>query len=132
LDTFLNGTSQKTYMSQLPVATMQKFTTIAGQLLSKKAPLPTSLITSIGGVVISHLEDQVMILRWSPLFPTVSNENTSTAHKQNCGHVILTREQAYDAFTEWLITIVTRIIPCALLSLVETQPLCFLALQGDC
>lgn len=122
---------QTTTTGQLPVATMQKFTTISGELRTKRAPLPTSLITSIGGLELSHLENQVMILRWSPLFPTVSARYTLIAHKRNCSHVVLTREQAHDAFTEWLSTIVTRILPWALLSLVETQRLCFLGLQGD-
>ncbi|KAF8416944.1 hypothetical protein EV426DRAFT_624835 [Tirmania nivea] len=136
LDMFRDRIPQTTKVDQLPVATMQKYATIAEDLLSKKVPLPAGLIASIGGIMFSHLEDQIMILHWSPLFPSESAKNTSTGHQQNCSHAILKREQAYHSLTEWLITIAARIIPYALLQmhslLVETRRLCFLGLQGSC
>jgi len=125
-------------MVQLPVLTMQKFASLSGDLLSERKP-PTGLITSIGGLVFSHLQDQVMILRWSPLFSIISKKDSTLVHQSsgNYEHVVLTLKQTINALTGWLVPIVARIVPCTLLHmhshLVErAQEPCFLELQGDC
>jgi len=98
-------------------------------VLSGRIP-PATLVAGIGVLVFSHPEGRAIVLPWSPLFPkaAVSGNHGS--------HVILTREQAYEYLTEWLVTIVARVIPCTLRHLrsllVETQELCFQALQGNC
>ncbi|RPB27817.1 P-loop containing nucleoside triphosphate hydrolase protein [Terfezia boudieri ATCC MYA-4762] len=139
LDTTLrHKLSQAAEMAQLPALTIQKFASLAGDLLSERKP-STKLITSIGGLVFSHLEDQVMILNWSPLFSILSKKDSNKAHQNSDSykHVVLTLKQAIVALTEWLVPIVARIVPCTLLGmhslLVEhAQGPCFLALQGIC
>ena len=119
-------------MNQIPVATMQKFVSIAGDLLSRRIP-PATLVAGIGVLVFSHLEGHAVVLPWSPLFPMAA---VPGSQPQDGSHVILTREQTYEYLTKWLVTIVARVIPCTLRQLrsllVETQGLCFRALQGNC
>ncbi|KAF8431998.1 hypothetical protein BGX38DRAFT_1277007 [Terfezia claveryi] len=139
LDTTLrHKLSQAAEMAQLPALTIQKFASLSGDLLSERKP-STNLITSLGGLVFSHLQDQVMILKWSPLFSIVSKKDSTQAH-QNSGsyeHFVLTLKQTIAALTEWLVPIAARIVPCTLLRMhtlliVHAQDPCFLALQGLC
>jgi len=121
-----------TDVNQFPVAIIQKFASIAGDLLSRRIP-PATLVASVGVLVFSHLGGRAVVLSWSPLFPMAAAPGNQP---QDDSHIILTREQVYEYLTEWLVTIVARVIPCTLRQLrsllVETQELCFRALQGNC
>lgn len=88
--------------------------------------------------MFSHLQDQVMIFKWSPLFSIVSKIDSTLVH-QNSGnyeHVVLTQKQTIHALTEWLVPIVASIVPYTLVhmhSIIEcAQGPCFLELQGNC
>lgn len=122
-------------MTQLPVSSLQKFASLSGDLLSNRKP-PTNLITSMGGLLFSHLQDQFMILDWSPLLPIALAKGSTSAIPKDGNSVVLTLKQTCDALTEWLVPIAARIVPCALremyLLLIErTQGPCFQALQGN-
>ena len=122
-------------MAQLPALTIQKFASLTSDLLSERKP-PIHLITSPGGLVFSHPQDQVIILRWSPLFSMVFKKDPAPVH-QNSGnyeYVVLTLRQTMGALTGWLVPIVACIVLCTLQhmhSLLVPDP-CFLALQGNC
>ena len=129
---------QATEMAQLPIPTIQQFASLSGDLLSSKKP-PTDLVTSIGGLMFSHLQDQVMILKWSPLFSIVSGKDSAPVH-QNGGHyeyVVLTLQETFDALSGWLVPVVAQIVPRILVHmhalLVErSQEPCIVELQGNC
>ena len=105
---------------------MKKFSVIAGDLLANKEP-SASLLTSVGALQFPHLENQVIVFSWSPLFPLSDDMEIRS-------HVLLTPEQVNEAFTSWLIPIVARVVPFALKTMRDRmkgiQNPCFFALTG--
>ncbi|KAF8460716.1 hypothetical protein BDZ91DRAFT_738462 [Kalaharituber pfeilii] len=120
--------------AELPVATLSRFAILAGDLLAKAA-LPPTLLTGIGALLIPNLQNEAIVLNWSPLFPLLSSAASNSTELHTEGYIGTTLVRVQETFSGWLISLVAPTVTSVLTRLRELKKEkspCFQFLQGEC
>ncbi|KAF8460717.1 hypothetical protein BDZ91DRAFT_798572 [Kalaharituber pfeilii] len=120
--------------AELPVATLSRFAILAGDLLAKAA-LPPTLLAGIGALLIPNLQNEAIVLNWSPLFPRLSLAASNSTELHTEGYIGTTLVRVQETFSDWLISLVAPTVTSVLTRLRELKKEkspCFQFLQGEC
>ncbi|KAF8460724.1 hypothetical protein BDZ91DRAFT_851386 [Kalaharituber pfeilii] len=120
--------------AELPVATLSRFAILAADLLAKTA-LPPTLLAGIGALLIPNLQNEAIVLNWSPLFPRLHSAASNSTELHTEGYIGTTLVRVQETFSDWLISLVAPTVTSVLTRLRELKkekPPCFQFLQGEC